>query len=141
MKKLIALFAILVAFTATTFALPSDNAKATVNVYEATNVAVTVSSDNTTFEEGPITINIVEGTAKVIYFKAAITYDADYTGSWPTTGNGWTFDNSTDFTNAETLAASPSNGTASSTATSTLPATTGDGTYSVTATYTFNYPF
>ncbi len=119
MKKLIALFAILVAMTSFSFAA-TGFATATVNAY--TPIVVTVTYNNPT-------PNILVGGSATVTFTGTFTYDSDWTGGFisdwteTNTGGNWT----------ET---SESGGTFVMDLTNAA-----DGANTVTATYTVNYAF
>lgn len=85
MKKLLAIFAILAAFSSTAFAA-SDDATATVNVWNPISVQV----DVTTAPDADILI----GETTTAVFTATGTWDTDATGfdaewTWTSTGAGW----------------------------------------------------
>lgn len=127
MKKLIALFAILVAFTATTFAA-SDNATATVNVWNPIVVVVDLTT-------APAANILVTETTKAVFTVTTLTYDVDYSGG--ITG-AWTY----------TYTGTPSIGTWSTPVENSTLLTTestftaaAKGVSTMTATYTANYNF
>jgi hypothetical protein len=120
MKKLIALFAILVAMTSFSFAA-TGSATATVNAYTA--IVVTVTYDNPT-------PNILVGGSATVTFTGSFTYDKDW--GTRTFSTGWT-NTHTGGTWTET---SESGDTYVMDLTNAL-----DGENTVTATYTVNYAF
>lgn len=122
MKKLLAIFAILAAFSSTAFAQMSgtDEATATVNVWN--NISVTV-----TLTTAPAEHILVGGTTSAT-FDATGTWDA----SAPGFAEGWT----TTDTDTDEWTVSPSG----TNLVATLNATSA-GTKTITATYTVSYTF
>lgn len=124
MKKLLAIFAILAAFSSTAFAemTDSDQQTATVTVWTPISVVVTVADYDA---------NILTTESSTVDFSAVVTgefVDGFYTA-------GWSFSDETnwDITEGGTLNAP--------TATCVLGPGKAAGTYSITATYTASYTF
>ncbi|MGB9702414.1 MAG: hypothetical protein ACPL1A_06780 [Candidatus Kapaibacteriota bacterium] len=119
MKKLIALFAILVAMTSFSFAA-SNSATATVNAYTPIVVSVTYVNP---------TPNILVGGSATVTFTGTYTYDIDWVGSftsdWTETHTGGTW--SETYENGGTYIMDLTNAV--------------NGPNTVTATYTVNYDF
>jgi hypothetical protein len=120
MKKLITLFAILVAFSATTFAA-SENATVTVNAY----TAIVVTVDGVADPE-----NVLVGGSSVVTFTGTFTYDATWTTGgfitdWTNTNTGGTWTETSELGGSYVV---------------TLTGAV-HGANTVTATYTVNYPF
>lgn len=93
MKKLIVLFAILVAATTMTFATPSnpndDDAQIAVYVYKGIDVDVWVHKGQAgTVDQQSVTCNVLTGSTTNFYYQAKISYDAAWVGGL--TG-AWTF--------------------------------------------------
>lgn len=131
MKKLIALFAILVAMTSFSFAA-TGNATATVNVYAPTSCTVTV--DNAS-------LNVLTGGNVTFNFTAAVTYDAAWTGSL---SGGWTYSDTHTYGTWSTpsvlgLTAASGSGSDGASVTYTAGSIGGGVSDSFTATYTFDY--
>jgi hypothetical protein len=91
MKKLIALFAILVAMTSFSFAANSATTSATVNAY--TPIGVTVTVDHATQ-------NILVGGSATVTFTGHYTYDNNWGGTflpvWSTSTSGGTWTQTSD---------------------------------------------
>jgi len=133
MKKLIALFAILVAMTSFSFAATgvTGTAEATVNVWNPMTVEITVGDFNG---------NILTGGTVTIPFTLTVTADNN---TWTASVNkieatGGSVDNTAFATTGYTAGgASNGNKTENLDVKYTAPATA--GTYTVTATYTAQY--
>lgn len=124
MKKLLAIFAILAAFSSTAFAQMSDDATETATVKVWTPIEVTMSVNE-------YDANILTTESSEVIFTAAVTGE---TGDGYYTA-GWTYTGGSDWTIVET-------GTpAAPISTCTLGPGKAAGTYSITATYTASYTF
>jgi hypothetical protein len=126
MKKLIALFAILVAMTSFSFAENSATASATVKAYTAIEVtipSVVISASN-----------VLVGGSSTVTFTGHYTYDSDWNGNfsavWSTSTSGGTWAQTSDI---------ETSGVGGVLVMKLTGATDGENT--VTATYTVNYSF
>lgn len=131
MKKLIALFAILVAMTSFSFAA-TGSATATVNVYAPTTCTVTVDHAS---------LNVLTGGSVTFNFSAALTYDAAWLGSL---SGAWSYSSTNVYGTWGTpselgLSASSGSGSDGASVTYNAGSTGGGVSDTFTATYTFNY--
>lgn len=128
MKKLIALFAILVAMTSFSFATTpgvTGSATATVNVWNPMTVTITVGSFNP---------NILTGGSVTIPFTLTVTADAN---NWSASVN--TISATGGSVDYSAFATGSGNGNATENLSVTYTNGGTAGTYTVTATYTAQY--